>query len=150
MAPDPAHGLDEALRVMTFRVRPETFALLAFPRARAAEALALAARAPVEAPASVVLEADVATVFAPEDVLLTSPALDGARVERGQRLVTFEAPMAWDVVGFLALVTRALADVKVPVGAVCGFDRDHVFVHGRFLDAARAALRERVCPEAAG
>ena len=56
--------------------------------------------------------------------------------------------MSWDVVGFLARVTSALAEGGVPLGAICGFDRDHLFLDERHLERARAILRERICPEA--
>jgi hypothetical protein len=52
----------------------------------------------------------------------------GARVEGGLLWVSFTAAMGWEVVGFLALVTGRLAAAGVPLGAVCGFSRDHLFV----------------------
>jgi hypothetical protein len=69
-----------------------------------------------------------------------------ARVERDYAWIRFEAPMGWEVVGFLARVTGALAAAAVPLGAVCGFSRDHLFVARRHLPAARATLT-RLFPE---
>ena len=48
--------------------------------------------------------------------------------------------MNWDLVGFLALVAGKLAEAGVPIGAVCGFSRDHLFVAERFLERTRAVL----------
>ena len=71
----------------------------------------------------------------------------GARVERDLAWIRFEQPMGWELVGFLAKVSGALAEAGVPIGAVCSHRRDHVFVARARLDDARAALR-RLFPEA--
>jgi hypothetical protein len=49
--------------------------------------------------------------------------------------------MGWEVVGFLAKVTGSLAAAGVPLGAVCGFSRDHLFLHERYLPQSLAVLR---------
>ena len=49
--------------------------------------------------------------------------------------------MGWEVVGFLARVTGALAAAGVPLGAVCGFSRDHLFVAEAHLERALETLR---------
>lgn len=54
--------------------------------------------------------------------------------------------MTWDVVGFLARVSGVLAEAGVPIGAICGFDRDHIFIQGAHVETARKALRAGVCP----
>jgi hypothetical protein len=64
----------------------------------------------------------------------------GAKIESDLAWIRFDLPMNWDVVGFLALVTGALAGAGVSVGAVCGFHRDHLFVAGNNLQKAEAAL----------
>ena len=56
--------------------------------------------------------------------------------------------MGWELVGFLALVTGRLAAAGVPLGAVCGFQRDHLFVaerhpRGRSLGAWPSSYRGR-------
>jgi len=71
----------------------------------------------------------------------------GARVQRDLAWIRFETPMGWEVVGFLAHVAGELARAGVPIGAVCGFSRDHLFVARSRLPAARAALA-RLFPEA--
>ncbi len=64
----------------------------------------------------------------------------GARIESDLIWIRFDLPMNWDVVGFLALVTGALAKAGVSVGAVCGFHRDHLFVAASNLAKAEQAL----------
>ena len=50
--------------------------------------------------------------------------------------------MTWELVGFLALVTSRLAQAGVPLGAVCGYSRDHLFVARCHAERARGILRE--------
>lgn len=140
-----AHNdLSSALAGMRWRLEPGRFALCALPAPPGAEALALLAAL---APAALVHEADETTLLVPEGRLAALRARwPEARVEEGLRWVRFEAPMAWDLVGFLAHVTGRLAAAGVPLGVVCGFRRDHVFVAERFLPAARRALEELFGP----
>ena len=138
---------------MRFRVSPRRFVLLGFPAARALEIAAAVGSAPASGRGGselrqLVFERDVVTVFAPEEEEGALPRDPTMRALRGRRLITFETPMSWDVVGFLARVTSALAEGGVPLGAICGFDRDHLFLDERHLERARAILRERICPEA--
>ena len=67
-----------------------------------------------------------------------------ARVEMGFRLVTLGVELGWDVVGFMALVTRILAEAGVPVGALSAFSRDHLLVKQEDLGRALRALGEHV------
>jgi hypothetical protein len=67
-----------------------------------------------------------------------------ARVETGFRLVTLGVELGWDVVGFMALVTRILAEAGVPVGALSAFSRDHLLVKQEDLGRALRALGRHV------
>ena len=67
-----------------------------------------------------------------------------ARVEAGWRLVTFDVVLPWDVVGFLAHVTRILAEAGVPVGALSAFSRDHLLIKQEDLGKALRVLGEHV------
>lgn len=50
--------------------------------------------------------------------------------------------MGWEVVGFLARVTAALAAAGVPLGAVCGYSQGHLFVAQAHRDMTRRVLDE--------
>ena len=58
------------------------------------------------------------------------------------RWIRFETPMDLELVGFLAAVAGKLAAAGVPIGAVCGYSRDHLFVSERHLPRALEVLRE--------
>lgn len=123
---------------MTWRVEPGSFALVGFEGAPSEVDLA-----GVEPPWQLTRERDETTLLVGSRVL--DPLLarhPGARVERDLVWIRFEAPMAWDVVGFLALVCGRLAHAGVPVGAACGFSRDNLFVGRRHLATARGVLDE--------
>ncbi len=143
MVPDPLiDRLDEALARMRFRVEPGRFVLLGFEEAPLAADLGV-----LEPPAQLVLEAGETSLLVREEFL--APLLarhPRARIERDLAWIRFEAPMGWELVGFLARVTGELARAGVPLGAVCGYSRDHLFVAGRHLAAARACLA-RMFPE---
>lgn len=56
--------------------------------------------------------------------------------------VRFATAMGWEVVGFLSKVTGALAAASVPIGAVCSYSRDHLFINSKYWDTAREVLLE--------
>jgi hypothetical protein len=133
----PAATLRETLATMRWERIAGDFALIGFDAEPADEDLALARLQP----AQIVREGDETTLLvrveAAEAVLRRHPK---ARVERPLAWIRFRAPMQWELVGFLAHVSSALASEGVPIGAVCGFSRDHLFVHRRHLERAESAL----------
>lgn len=128
---------------MTFTVEPAEFHLIGFPEPPAGEDF----EALGSPPAQIVREPDETTILVKAErageILARHP---GARVERDLAWIRFEKPMAWDLVGFLALVTGELGRVGVPIGAVCGYRRDHLFVARRFLPTARKTLESLFSP----
>ena len=132
---------------MRWRVEPAPFALAGFAAPPTERDLACLA----DPPAQVVREGGETTVLARlafvEALLARHP---GARCERPLAWIRFELPMAWELVGFLARVTGALAAAGVPLGAVCGYSRDHLFVPEAHLPAARAALTRQFGAESPG
>lgn len=132
-----ARDLGEALAGMTWSLEPGEFELLGFADAPLPEDLALLERGP----AQVIREGGETTLLVrSEDAGEVRTRHADARSEGPLAWVRFEAPMGWEVVGFLARVTGALASAGVPLGAVCGFSRDHLFVHVKYLAAAEGVL----------
>ena len=129
--------LEQAWAAMRFEVLEGRFCLLGSPDEPTAEDLELLS----DPPAQLIREGGETTVLAAER------HLEGLR-ERHPRgrfetdlvWVRFEAPMAWDLVGFLARVSGALAAAGVPIGAVCGFSRDHLFVAASHLAEVERVL----------
>lgn len=133
----PEVDLDAALRRMRWTVLEGPFALAGFPEPPGAADLELV----LDEPASLVREGGETTLLVRQaslgDLLARHP---GAQVQRDLAWIRFELPMDWELVGFLAKVTGALAAQGVPLGAVCGYSRDHLFVARPHLARARLVL----------
>jgi len=67
-------------------------------------------------------------------------AVRDAKVQGGFRLLTFDIVMDFSVVGFLAEVTRILAETGISVVALSAFSRDHILVSQNDLPNALKAL----------
>jgi hypothetical protein len=138
MVPQPLAGsLEAALAGMTFTIVPGRWALIGIDGPPLPADVAHLEHGP----AALVREPGASTLLVrmehADAILARHP---GARMERDLAWIRFDLPMNWEVVGFLALVTGALAKAGVSVGAVCGFHRDHLFVAGSNLAKAEAAL----------
>ena len=118
---------------MRWEVLEGAFCLIGMGDEPGAEDLALAA----DEPAQLVREGGETTLLVrqerADEVLARHPE---AGVERDLAWIRFRQPMAWELVGFLALVTGRLAEAGVPLGAVCGYSRDHLFVARAHLATA--------------
>ena len=133
---------------MTWRELPGRYLLIGFQGPPEEADLALLA---TEAHAQLAREPEGTTLLLPDE-----PGLGGAQgvldrhpdaaVERELVWFRFEAPMAWDLVGFLGWVGSELARAGVPIGVVCTHARDHLFVAATHADAARATLAELFGP----
>ena len=90
---------------------------------------------------AVVSSEDEVTVILPE-ALLDDPGWAGEalQVDAGWRRVTFEGPLPWELVGFLADVAGRLAGAQIPFTSVSGFTTDHVLVRAAQADLAVAVL----------
>ncbi len=127
---------------MSFSVEPGVFALAALPGGLSGQEWAR-----LSVPNHVLVEAEETSVLGrAEEVRALCAGRGDARLEDDQAWIRFEAPMGWEVVGFLARVARELADAGVPIGALASHARDHLFVAQRHLGATRAALA-RLFPE---
>jgi hypothetical protein len=63
-----------------------------------------------------------------------------AKVHGGFRLLTFDVVMDFTVVGFIAEVSRILAEAGISIVAVSAFSRDHILVSQGDLGNALKAL----------
>ena len=143
--PAPVFVLQEAVRAMTWGVVEGRYALAGFPEAPAPEDLALLG----EGPGQLVRERDETTLLLAEERLVELLARHpAAKVQRDLAWIRFDVPLDWQLVGFLALVSGALAAEGVPLGAVCGYSRDHLFVAGPYLERTRSVLSRLFRPTA--
>ena len=134
----PKRSLEAALAAMSWAIEDGTFALVGLDAAPTPADLSLLAP-----PGQLIFEAEETSLLLHEtrlpELLTRHP---DARVEPALLWVRFTAPMGWEVVGFLALVTGRLAAAGIPLGAVCGFSRDHIFVDQRHRQRLEEVLTE--------
>lgn len=124
---------------MTWRELPGRYLLIGFAGPPDAADLALVA---ADAHAQLAREPEGTTLLVADGdgagaALARHP---GAAVERDLVWIRFEAPMAWEVVGFLGWLGSELARAGVPIGVVCTHGRDHLFVAAAHAAATRAVL----------
>jgi hypothetical protein len=132
--------LAELFRTMRWRVRPERLVLAGIDPREQPVVLRLVAGLTGRL-WQLTVEPEVVTLIVEEsDWRSISPAFPRARIERPYRLISFEADLPPDLVGFMALVSTALAEAGVPILALCGFTRDHFLVREADLARAEAAI----------
>jgi hypothetical protein len=71
--------------------------------------------------------------------------VDADDVETGWKRLTFEMELPFELVGFIAAVATALAEVDVSVFVLSSYATDHVFVTEADLGAAVARLEGLGC-----
>ena len=61
--------------------------------------------------------------------------------EREYRLITLDAVLEPDLVGFMALIAESLASASIPILTVSAYSRDHLFVACDDFDTAMRTLQ---------
>ena len=136
----------ELLRRARVEVAPETYVLVGMRHADWARLLENPELSPRPESNFMLLRDpfEVTLLFEESDWRAMRHAARDAKVEAGFRLLTLDVELGWDVVGFLAHVTRILAEARVPVGALSAFSRDHLLIKQDDLGRALHALGEHV------
>ena len=67
-----------------------------------------------------------------------------AKTAGNYRLLSFDVELDFSVVGFLAEITRILAEAKIPIVALSTFSRDHLLIKQNDLAKALKVLGEYV------
>jgi hypothetical protein len=70
--------------------------------------------------------------------------IPNAKIESGFRLLTFDIELDFNVVGFLAEITKILAEAEISIIALSAFSRDHILVKQENLAKALKVLGEYV------
>jgi len=66
-------------------------------------------------------------------------------IEKGWKILTFDMVLPFGLVGFLAKVSKVLADEKIPIFAVSAYSTDHILVKEKDLARAEEKLKELGC-----
>jgi hypothetical protein len=71
-------------------------------------------------------------------------AVRDAKIQGGFRLLSFDIELDFSVVGFLAEVSRILAEAEISIVALSAFSRDHILIKQENLAKALKVLGEYV------
>ena len=91
---------------------------------------------------------EVTLVVNEGDFKRLGPGLSNAKIESGYRLLSFDADLEFDVVGFIAEIAQLLAQQGISILPFASFKRDHVLVRQTDLARALKAFRgvvEEMC-----
>lgn len=82
---------------------------------------------------------EITLIVAEETWHKLAPRFPGAVAQEGRRLIRFEAVLDFSVVGFIAEISRALAEADISILSISTYRTDAVLVHeSRFDDAVNA------------
>ena len=136
----------DILRETRVSVSPETFAIVSLTDDAWATLLSDPSLSPrMTAPFMIFIDRfEVTLILDDVDLRNMRPGLAAARIENGYRLLTFETVLDMSVVGFMAEVSRILAEAGVPILPISAFSRDHLLTRQTDLAAALKALGPHV------
>ena len=66
-------------------------------------------------------------------------------IEKDWKILTFNMVLQFGLVGFLAKISKVLADEKIPVFAISAYSTDHILVKEKDLARAEGKLKELGC-----
>lgn len=140
----------QILRSAKLVVSPETFHVVSVTHDKWLELLSDPALSPRMASEFLIFKDrwEVTIVVDDDDFANLRPGIGGAPSESGFRLLSFDAEMNFDVVGFMAAVASVLAEADISILPFSSFRRDHVLVRQEDLAAALKAFRglvDEVC-----
>jgi hypothetical protein len=140
----------ELLRGARLIVSPETFHIIALPHEDWERVLANPDLSPRMASEFLIFKDkwEVTIVVDDADFVNLRPGLEGAKTESGFRLLSFDAELEFDVVGFMAEIASVLASSGISILPFSSFSRDHLLIRQDDLGSALKAFRglvDEVC-----
>ena len=91
---------------------------------------------------ALIVDKDEVTLVIAEDLLEEyARRLKEREVSEPYRLITFDGALEPTLIGFIAAISKALADAGVPILPLAAFQRDHILVPAAQFEAAWSALQ---------
>lgn len=136
----------ELLKTARVEVAPETFALVSLRHENWLKLLENPELSPRMTAPFMIFKDRFETTLLLDDVDFEKIryAVLNAKTESGFRLLTFDIELDFNVVGFLAEVSRILAEADVSIVALSAFSRDHLLIKQTDLAKALKVLGEYV------
>jgi len=70
---------------------------------------------------------------------------DVVEIEKDWKIITFDMVLPFGLVGFLAKISKVLADEKISIFAISAYSTDHILVKEKDLVRAEEKLKEFGC-----
>ncbi len=136
----------ELLKTAQVEVAPETFFLVSLPHNAWLKLLENPELSPrMTAPFMIFRDKWEVTLLLDDiDFDTIRYAIRDAKIQGNFRLLTFNIELGFGVVGFLAEITKILAEANISIVALSAFSRDHVLVSQQDLAKALKVLGEYV------
>ncbi len=134
------------LRHTGVSVHPDEFAVVSVEKENWAKVLQTPNAGPSASSPFMVLSDpyEITLILTHRDLDAARAALEGSRVEYGFRMLTFTVELDFNVVGFMAEISRILAEANISIFALSSFSRDHLLVRQEDLANALKALGPHV------
>jgi hypothetical protein len=122
--------INELLKKTRVEVSPETYYLVSLPHDDWKKLLENPELSPrMTAPFMILSDKyEVTLMLDDTDYQTCRYAIRDAKVEGNFRLLTFDLVMDFTVVGFMAAVSKILADAGISIMALSAFSRDHLLI----------------------
>lgn len=136
----------ELLKSARIEVSPETFSIISLTSeewSRLLESPELSPR--MVSPFMIFKDRwEVTLILDEEDFAAMKHVVRDSSIEKGFRMLSFDADLEFDVVGFMARIASILAGKGISILPISSFSRDHVLVRQFDLAKALKALRGHV------
>lgn len=133
----------EALKKAVLYSDGERYALIKLPAPAITAAAAIIAEIGEPFAALLIDKDEVSLVLSAGDLEDYAKRLPGHETTgRFYRLITFDGELSPDLVGFMALIAKTLADAGIWILPLGAYTRDHLLVPEEKFDAALAALEQ--------
>lgn len=83
-----------------------------------------------------VADDDITLVVKQKDATYHIPSKEIMAIDKGWKIITIQAKLPLDLVGFLAMISQALAEAGISIFAISSFDTDHILVKDNEIDRA--------------
>jgi len=70
---------------------------------------------------------------------------DAIAIEKGWKILTFDMTLPFGLTGFMAAVSKVLADANISIFAISAYSTDHILIKETDLKKAKAQLEKLGC-----
>ena len=140
-------SLDEKIRSLLaeteLSLHPDSFSIVSIDRSEEEKARAIIAH--LDSFSSLTFDVtEVSLVVKEEDWAVLSERFEKCQEDGPYRLITFDIVLDLSIVGFMAVVSRRLADEGVSIFALSTYLRDHILVKENDCSKAMEALQSLI------